>query len=83
MFVFFNLQATRGATALSGVLFCGSLHSLHLFFTFDFILVTLARDRIAAAAVSNRITDCLKKNLKASRPSEHPSIMGGNVKTFR
>ena len=82
MFVFFYLQATRGASALSGVLFYGSLHSLHQFFTFDFILVTLARDRIAAA-VSNRITDCLKKNLKASRPSEHPSIKGQNVKTFR
>ena len=26
---------------------------------------------------------CLKKNLNASRPSEHPPIRGGNVKTFR
>ena len=26
---------------------------------------------------------CFKKNLKASRPSEHPQIRGGDVKTFR
>ena len=45
----------------------------------NFLLLTLARDRIAAAE-SNRITDCLNKNLKASRPSEHPSIRGGNAK---
>ena len=25
---------------------------------------------------------CLKKNLDASRPSEHPPVRGGNVKTF-
>ena len=29
------------------------------------------------------INNCLKKNLNASRPSEHPPVMGGNVKTFR
>ena len=27
-------------------------------------------------------TKCLKKNVNASRPSEHPSIRGENVKTF-
>ena len=26
---------------------------------------------------------CLKKNLNASRPSEHPPVRGKNVKTFR
>ena len=26
---------------------------------------------------------CLKKNLNASRPSEHPSVGGESVKTFR
>ena len=26
---------------------------------------------------------CLKKNVNASRPSEHPSVSGENVKTFR
>ena len=26
---------------------------------------------------------CLKKNLNASRPSEHPPVRGENVKTFR
>ena len=26
---------------------------------------------------------CLKKNLNASRPSEHPLVRGENVKTFR
>ena len=26
---------------------------------------------------------CSKKNLNASRPSEHPPVRGGNVKTFR
>ena len=25
---------------------------------------------------------CLKKNLNASRPSEHPPVRGENVKTF-
>ena len=28
-------------------------------------------------------TPCFKKNLYASRPSEHPPVRGGNVKTFR
>ena len=27
--------------------------------------------------------NCLKKNLNASRPSEHPPVRGENVKTFR
>ena len=26
---------------------------------------------------------CLKKNMTASRPSEHPPVRGENVKTFR
>ena len=28
-------------------------------------------------------THCLKKNLNAARPSEHPPVRGKNVKTFR
>ena len=28
-------------------------------------------------------TICLKKNLNAPRPSEHPPVRGKNVKTFR
>ena len=31
----------------------------------------------------SRHGSCLKKNLNASRPFEHPSIRGENVKTFR
>ena len=33
--------------------------------------------------LNNTGIHCLKKNLNASRPSEHPSVGGGNVKTFR
>ena len=28
-------------------------------------------------------TKCSKKNLNASRPSEHPPVRGENIKTFR
>ena len=63
----FFIYKPREVLAPSLVCCSGSLNSLHQF-TFNFILVTLARDTIAAA-VSNRIADCLKKNLKASRLS--------------
>ena len=31
----------------------------------------------------NLMSTVSKKNLHASRPSEHPPVWGGNVKTFR
>ena len=32
---------------------------------------------------TNHPDGCLKKNLNASRPSEHPPVRGKNVKIFR
>ena len=33
--------------------------------------------------LSTHYLRCLKKNLNASRPFEHPPVRGGNIKTFR
>ena len=35
------------------------------------------------ARLGNRLSSCLKKNLNASRPSEHPPVVGENVEAFR
>ena len=44
--------------------------------------VNRENDDRTTASIAVDFSSCLKKNLNASRPSEHPPVRGESVKTF-